>query len=240
MFNHQLEQETDGTVRCSVCTWVWRHPPSASDNCPGVPRFGYGRVPAHLLTYTQLRQKKLKPHNRDQPDGCYYAVRRKYWLYLYDERQALPRRTETPAQKAARERAWIALQERLLEEENLHLRGEVKRLHKQLEEKTCVVVHDLTLCYPEVIFLSCPCCNSMGMVSSLSLLQPFNIPSINEDGDLATSGTNIFSRGPYQSSYYFTPGYLASFQLLRPSLEQTPDRPPYVKPAHRSESEPCP
>jgi AcrR family transcriptional regulator len=29
----------------------------------------------------------------------------------------------------------------LLEEENLHLRGEVKRLRKQLEEKTRVVVH---------------------------------------------------------------------------------------------------
>jgi predicted nuclease with TOPRIM domain len=29
----------------------------------------------------------------------------------------------------------------LLEEENLHLRGEVKRLRKQLEEKTHVVVH---------------------------------------------------------------------------------------------------
>lgn len=29
----------------------------------------------------------------------------------------------------------------LLEEENLHLRGEVKRLHKQLEERTRVVVH---------------------------------------------------------------------------------------------------
>src|SRR5690349_2995671 len=29
----------------------------------------------------------------------------------------------------------------LLEEENLHLRGEVKRLQKQLEEGMCVVVH---------------------------------------------------------------------------------------------------
>ncbi len=29
----------------------------------------------------------------------------------------------------------------LLEEENLHLRGEVKRLRKQLEERTRVVVH---------------------------------------------------------------------------------------------------
>jgi signal transduction histidine kinase len=29
----------------------------------------------------------------------------------------------------------------LLEEENLHLRGEIKRLHKQLEERTRVIVH---------------------------------------------------------------------------------------------------
>jgi DNA polymerase III epsilon subunit-like protein/rubredoxin len=112
MQNHQFETQPDGTVCCTVCTWVWRHQPGKSDDCPGVPRFGYGQVPVHLLTYTQLRQKKLKPRDRDKPDGCYYAVRNKYWLYFYNERQALPRRPETATQKAARERAWTALQEK--------------------------------------------------------------------------------------------------------------------------------
>jgi hypothetical protein len=103
--HHQFETQEDRTIQCSVCSWTWRHQPSSTRKCPGVPRFSYGQVPAHLLTSTRLRQKGLKPRDRDKPDGCYYAIRHRYWLSFYDEREALPRRQETATQKAARERS---------------------------------------------------------------------------------------------------------------------------------------
>lgn len=98
MHTHQLES-TQGGYRCSVCHWHWRSPPREA--CPGIQRFTYEQVPPEMQTYTQLRAKGLKPADRAKPDGCYFRVQRREWLWFYDERQALPRRKATPAQLQA-------------------------------------------------------------------------------------------------------------------------------------------
>lgn len=107
---HQIKKTEQGFYKCDVCTWSWKYQPG--DDCPGCPRYGYEQVPGHLLTFTQLKAKGLRPPDRAKPDGCYLKVRDKDWLWFYDERQALPRRRETEAQKAAREKAWSTTQEK--------------------------------------------------------------------------------------------------------------------------------
>jgi DNA polymerase III epsilon subunit-like protein len=99
---HQLEA-IPGGQRCAVCKWHWRLYPTSL--CPGVERFAYAQVPPSMKTYTQLRVQGLKPADRARPDGCYYAVHKRDWLWFYDERQAIPRRKATPAQMQALARA---------------------------------------------------------------------------------------------------------------------------------------
>ena len=74
-----------------------------------------------------------------------HRVRDEVVSELRRENEELHRQLQT-AQENLRTTALTELDEaihmiELLEEENLHLRGEVKRLRKQLEEKTRVVVH---------------------------------------------------------------------------------------------------
>jgi DNA polymerase-3 subunit epsilon len=107
--DHQLEA-TESGYRCRICTWTWKQYPQS--DCPGLPGSAYEEVPAHLLSYTQLKARGLKPRDRAAPDGCYFRVHRRQWLYLYDERQALPMRCESPKQKEAREKTWRAIQEK--------------------------------------------------------------------------------------------------------------------------------
>lgn len=104
MNTHTLERTDDGW-RCSVCLWDWKQPPVS--RCPGIPRMSA----AWLLTYTQLHKKGLKPVDRDKPDACYYRSSTKEFIWLYDERLALPRRKETEAQKEGHKRAWATMQE---------------------------------------------------------------------------------------------------------------------------------
>lgn len=99
---HQFEA-IPGGQQCVVCKWRWRLYPTSL--CPGVERFAYEQVPPSMKTYTQLRAQGLKPADRARPDGCYYAVHRRDWLWFYDERQAISRRKATPAQLQALARA---------------------------------------------------------------------------------------------------------------------------------------
>ena len=101
---HTLEKIPSGW-RCTVCLWDWKQAPDS--RCPGVPRVSAD----YLLTYTQLRKKSLKPPDRDKPDACYYRYSSKEFIWLYDERQALPRRKETEAQREGHKRAWATVQE---------------------------------------------------------------------------------------------------------------------------------
>jgi DNA polymerase III subunit epsilon len=78
----------DYPYTCRLCDQIWSKSPSSS--CPGVPFYSWRRAPEHLQTYSQLRTKHLKPLNRKKPDGC--LLLHQEWLYLYDEREALPRR----------------------------------------------------------------------------------------------------------------------------------------------------
>lgn len=104
-YTHQLEQ-VEGEYHCMVCLWRWKSRPTSI--CPGVPRL-YGE---YFLTYTQLQKKHLKPADREKPDACYYRNSTREYVWLYDERKALPRRIETEAQKAAHAKAWATTQEK--------------------------------------------------------------------------------------------------------------------------------
>ncbi len=93
---------------CLRCSQEWVKPPSSP--CPGVPFYYWHTAPAHLQTYTQLRAKHLKPLDRKKPDGCLSMKRE--WLYLYDERQALPRRQCSERQRQTLRNAWLKAQEK--------------------------------------------------------------------------------------------------------------------------------
>jgi DNA polymerase-3 subunit epsilon len=104
---HSLE-DIEGGHRCTVCLWTWQQYPKT--RCPGIPR--YGKIPDHLKTFTQLGKLGLKPKDREKPDGCYYRWSDRTFIYLYDQTKAVQKRKETEAQKQARERSWLAIQER--------------------------------------------------------------------------------------------------------------------------------
>ena len=94
---HQLEQ-VEGGYACAVCQWRWKNPPTAE--CPGVKRYAYGEVPEHLVSFTKLRRRKLKPG--EPAVGVYKRAKSPYeWLYFYDANTAQPRRQPTEAQQAA-------------------------------------------------------------------------------------------------------------------------------------------
>ena len=109
--DHKLEKvKHEGTsgheYRCTVCLWTWKAAPGS--NCPGIPR----RSAPYLLTYTQLHKKHLKPLDRSKPDACYYQRSTREFVWLYDERVALPRRQDTEKQRVAPEKAWATTQEK--------------------------------------------------------------------------------------------------------------------------------
>jgi DNA polymerase III epsilon subunit-like protein len=107
MKSHNLEQ-IKGGHRCTVCLWTWTRYPQS--RCPGIPR--YARIPDHLKTFTQLGKLGLKPQDREQPDGCYYRWSDRTFIFLYDVENAVQKRKETEAQKQARQKSWLAIQER--------------------------------------------------------------------------------------------------------------------------------
>jgi hypothetical protein len=80
---------TEGAYTCQRCGRSWGRSPS-SGSCPGIRWYAWQSAPEHLHTYTQLRAKHLRPRDRRKPDGC--IVCKDEWVYLYDEREALPRR----------------------------------------------------------------------------------------------------------------------------------------------------
>lgn len=85
---HDLERLEDVRHKCKKCNDIWTHRPSSY--CPGVSYYGWHSSPPYLQTYSQLRAKHLKPRDRYQHDGCIVCHRE--WVWLYDERQAIPRR----------------------------------------------------------------------------------------------------------------------------------------------------
>lgn len=97
MREHQLVQ-IDYRCYCSLCEWSWRHPPQ--EKCPGVKRYSYGSVPEHLVTFTELRRRKLKPGGPSV--GAYRRARPpRDYLYFYDLNAAQPRRKPTERQREA-------------------------------------------------------------------------------------------------------------------------------------------
>lgn len=101
---HQLERGEDGRYHCTICLWSWAgRASSIKTYCPGVPHYaGYERMPDHLKTFTMLRKAGLK--TEAQPAGCIYIQSRKEWVWLYDERQATPRRKASATQRCTRQR----------------------------------------------------------------------------------------------------------------------------------------
>ncbi len=97
---HQLQQTPDGWYTCERCEVRWKQPPGGK--CPGVKLYQYHAIPwGTLATYTMLKRQRLKPANVAQPDGCYFRLRDKEYIYLYRIDQALPRRTPTEKQREA-------------------------------------------------------------------------------------------------------------------------------------------
>lgn len=97
---HALQQNEDGGYTCSRCCLTWKQAPSGS--CPGAKVYQYATIPWDTLaTYTMLKRQKLKPANLEQPNGCYFRLKGKEYIYLYRIDQAQPRRTPTEKQHEA-------------------------------------------------------------------------------------------------------------------------------------------
>jgi hypothetical protein len=81
----------------------------------GTPTWGWRRAPEHLVTRRQLRLRGLCPGGR--PPVGQIIVGRYQMAWLYDVRQARPKRVPSPAQlaalgKALAARRWCASCER--------------------------------------------------------------------------------------------------------------------------------
>ena len=109
---HKLERciEAERPIICAVCGMSWKRDPRHASGCPGVRWYSWQQAPAHLKTYTQLRAMHLKPRDRKKPDGTLSG--HDDWIYLYDEREALPRRKCSERQRQALRNAWAAAQEK--------------------------------------------------------------------------------------------------------------------------------
>ncbi len=104
MTAHQIVsiEASDGKpgFACTACLQKWKAEPMSA--CPGVPVYGWGKWPEHLLTKKQMGAagfqtgKKLPPpagaaHRDKSPDG---------WLWLYDKGAGVPKRPISDEQKA--------------------------------------------------------------------------------------------------------------------------------------------
>jgi DNA polymerase III epsilon subunit-like protein len=109
---HQINkvERAERPFVCEVCSMSWVRRPARSGYCPGIRFYGWQQAPEYLQTYTQLRAKHLKPLDRAKPDACISG--KDEWIYLYDERQALPRRQCSERQREVLRRAWAAAQEK--------------------------------------------------------------------------------------------------------------------------------
>lgn len=104
---HNLEKDEQGLYRCTICTWVWKGYPS-DDECPGVKRYRYGEVPEHLVSFTELKRRKLQPGGPIV--GAYRRAKSPYdYLYFYDVNEAKPRRSASEKQLEALAKARAAL-----------------------------------------------------------------------------------------------------------------------------------
>ncbi len=122
MDTHNLLKTPHGWT-CSICSWQWKSKPSTE--CPDVPRYDWWNqnepstlsrpVPIHLKTKTQLASLKLAPRNEDKPDGCIYRQAKTQWLWLYDERDAIP------LQRGKRKRNYVSVEERRILKEAIAL-----------------------------------------------------------------------------------------------------------------------
>lgn len=88
---------TGSGYTCAICGWTWKRQPTG--DCPGLPRYDWGKAPEHFKTELQLRQLRLRP---GPARGC--LAYKSTWLWLYDEHEATPAKACTPAQLAALER----------------------------------------------------------------------------------------------------------------------------------------
>ncbi len=104
MTAHQIVtiESSDGRpgYSCTTCLQKWKAEPISA--CPGVPVYGWGKWPEHLLTKKQMAEagfqtgKKLPSpagavHRDKSPDG---------WMWLYDRNQGVPKSPVSEEQKA--------------------------------------------------------------------------------------------------------------------------------------------
>lgn len=101
---HTITKRHNGkgiSYHCIACLRTWSREPDSI--CPGIAQYAWQQAPEYLQTYTQLRAKHLKPQDRRKPDGC--IIVHDEWCWLYDQRQAVPRRTCSDRQRQALELA---------------------------------------------------------------------------------------------------------------------------------------
>jgi hypothetical protein len=75
----------------------------------GMPTYPYHAAPVHLVTRRQLRHAGLRPGGHDPVAQILWRHRKQRRVaYLYDATLAKPKRTATPAQLAAVQKALLA------------------------------------------------------------------------------------------------------------------------------------
>jgi hypothetical protein len=103
----------------------------------GLPTYPYHAVPAHLATRRQLRTAGLRPdgHSPVAQLLWWHRNRQRRVAYLYDATQAMPKRTATPAQLAAVDKALTARR-------TCHSCGQVKPYYIPRSLGSCLDCHD--------------------------------------------------------------------------------------------------
>ena len=97
------DEDAAGRIRCGLCHATWNSGYEPVSACPGVRNYGWwDNVPDHLKTRTALGKKGLKVSGRAK--GCVPRRRKDEYYYLFDEREAVRKRTPSAAQAGALER----------------------------------------------------------------------------------------------------------------------------------------
>jgi DNA polymerase-3 subunit epsilon len=106
--NHEFVETPGKRFYCAVCKQTWKHRPEAE--CPGLPVYHWGKWPKNYYTRNQLYDKGYKVGKQLPPPVAvvHRAKSSNGWMYLYEDKQALPRAKPTEAQIAAIEKAQEA------------------------------------------------------------------------------------------------------------------------------------
>jgi DNA polymerase-3 subunit epsilon len=197
---------------CAVCgqSWVTDSPKS---ECPGVPIYGWGSWPDHLLTKAQMNEAGFNTGKQlPKPAG---VVRREKspdgWMWLYDRNQGVPKKPVSDKQKAALKKA----QERAKPVDircsrcNAYIETVTAKRAESMKPERCERCEDFTSAIKgaqewledkDTVILDTETCNLSGGIVQLSIIDITGKTLLNTYV-MPENPFSVFAKSGYRSAY---------------------------------------